>query len=189
MNARVTVVRATGEDIGTKRDAEAAFDGKLREIGRGFMRTVYVDARGRFVYKVANFGKNSDNESEYARMGRVSRTPGCKSLYSPCALFYVDGVAVLAMRVRPLTSGEVTWEVREKFMEAVSLYNSTNRWGDRLSDMHGGNYRGTPGGRLKLTDCGDVDDGMGNEFAAVKARNGNPGECTGCGNRVRNCVC
>lgn len=186
-NTRTTVKRGTGEDIGCKRDAEAAFDGKLVKIGAGFMRTAYVDARGKFVYKVANFGKNSDNESEFERMWRVAATPGCASIYSPVALFYVDGVAVLAMRVRPHDTDATRWEARDKFRETVRLYNETNIWGDKLSDMHDGNFRGTPERRLKLTDCGDVDARQGNEFAAVKA--GKNGRCTGCDQRPGWCVC
>lgn len=149
--ASVTVERGTGMDVGCKRDALAAARGELFPIGDGAQRTVYVDARGRFVYKIEKGGYPGSNRDEYeAFRSSHLREMGLGQYGSPVALFTVEtaggwSVEVLAMPVRPKHSHEASPAEQNRFH---------SRGARRLVDMHPANYRVTPGGRIKITDLG-----------------------------------
>lgn len=147
----VTVERGTGMDVGCKRDALAAVMGNLRKAGQGAQRSVYVDARERFVYKIERSGYPGSNREEYeAFMSGELRERGLARFGSPVALYTVQTrhsgpVTVLAMPFRAQRSEAASPAEHERAAER-GLF--------RLPDMHGANYRVTANGRIKITDLG-----------------------------------
>jgi hypothetical protein len=121
------------------------------------MRTVYKGARG-IVYKVAGgrgrhaANDNAANVSEYERMVRIGRFDA--TLATPCTLYMVNGVAILAMVLRPGDSASASGRAWDVLHAKVQRYNRES--GDHIGDMHGQNWRLTPMGRPTVTDVGDV---------------------------------
>lgn len=154
MNGRtVEVSKWIGHmQYGSKRDAIAAVDGTLPMLGRGACRKVYKGKSPRIVYKVTTSGDNRANVSEYERMLRVQAFD--HNIATPCTLYMVDGVAVLAMVERPHDSDTLDHAAYDRFMQRLTRYNRES--GDHIGDMHGQNYRATPSGKGTVTDCGDV---------------------------------
>lgn len=145
------VERGTGADIGCKRDAIATARGELNRIGAGVQRTAYADRRNRFVYKIENGGWDGANRAEFeAFMGGELRARGLAQYGSPVALFTVTDpngreYEILAMPFRAQASHAASRAEMNRFM---------SRGGNRLPDMHGGNFRVTANGRIKITDLG-----------------------------------
>lgn len=157
MNARTTVTRTTGMDVGCKRDAEACVDGMLREIGHGAQRRVYADARMRFVYKLETEWYPGANRDEYDAFVNVlpNKHPELRQYGSPVALYHVtqsDGsiVDVLAMPFRKDHSNDAPLAESRRFESRLR----NERGVRKLQDMHGANYRVTANGRIKITDLG-----------------------------------
>ena len=149
-NATVTVTRGTGMDVGCKRDALRAINGDLRMIGSGLTRKAYADDRSRIVYKIESRGYPGSNRQEYDTFsGSALRDRGLAQYGTPVALYTIatdDGpIDVLAMPFRSDASHAAPM---------AELVRFRNRGGLRLPDMHGGNYRVTAGGRIKITDLG-----------------------------------
>ena len=146
-----------GADVGCKRDAIAAANGTLPYLDRGACRKVYSGARS-IVYKVATSGDNRANVSEYERMDRIAQFD--RTLATPSTVYFVtvngQEVAVLAQFARPNDSRALDPNTVARFYDRVARYNAENPFGDKIGDMHGGNFRSTPMGRATITDCGDV---------------------------------
>ena len=158
-NARVGLVKRSALGaVGIKSEACDALDGNLQSCGQGLCRDVYVNKTRTIVYKVAG-GKaghpkshNVLNESEFDNMVALRSDPETKSLHTPLTLMYVDGCAVIAMVYRPIDG---------KRLPVAARYRMADVAADKgILDMHDGNYRGTPTGRVKVTDLGDVDRGQ-----------------------------
>lgn len=157
--ASVKVERGTGMDCGSKRDAILAVSGGLARIGAGLTRTVYVDARSRFVYKVENGARwQGTNRAEYEdMMGGEMERRGLTYYRTPCALYTMpDGTTVLCMPVRPKDSRDAAPGAVERFQRRL---REQARVHGAIPDMHPGNYRVTPNGRVKITDIGFGADG------------------------------
>lgn len=150
----VTVERGTGMDCGSKRDALRAIRGEFQRAGRGLCRTVYIDDRNRFVYKIDNAGWAGSNRAEFeAQMGEELVKRGLRTYATPSAIFTMpDGTEILAQPVRPRDSNEADWDTRDRFHDALRRAEQAGH--DPIPDMHGGNYRLTPGGRIRITDLG-----------------------------------
>jgi hypothetical protein len=117
------------------------------------MRTVYVDAAYATVYKLPggrghNAGWNKANESEFEAMQAARTSPDLRRYHTPCTLYYVDGIAVLAMPYRPVDGTDIDYEAQDRLLEVARAHG--------LRDMHPGNYRGTPSGQVKITDLGAI---------------------------------
>ena len=149
-----------GQDVGCKRDALAAFQGDLRHLSGGFMRTVYVNAKRTVVYTLSKRtdypAANGDNESEYEMMLALWKNHRMGRYATPCSLYYVEGVAVLAMVYRPVESTAVARNARWEFQQRVAEWNSEHRGDLYIGDMHDANYRATSCKRVKAIDLGRV---------------------------------
>lgn len=150
--AQISVERQTGMQVGSKRDAYRAANGDLAKVGAGLQRTVYVDDTMRTVYKVANWGWDHSNREEYEAMYVGLAAAGLSRYRTPCALFTMpDGTTVLAMPYRVHHGRALSARARDRFYHDL---RNAQAHGVRVPDMHDGNYRGTPAGRVKITDLG-----------------------------------
>lgn len=171
-----------GSDVGSKRDALCAFYTHLASKGRedmpddmyalapcgkGAMRQTYKDSRYRFVYKLAVHGstiegmrtRNELNESEYRMMHALAGHKATRPYVSPTALYWIDGVAVIAMLARTTGNGHsVNNEAKARMLRA--LYAFTHATGERVRDLHYENIRATPSCRPRMIDVGAVLWGM-----------------------------
>lgn len=163
--------------VGCKRDARAAKNGDLAQLDSGLYRQVYIDARSKVVYKVGHYygppgavgdhtirdddgwcetcdttiidgDDNYANESEHENCQRY-RAEGA-AWAPPTSLYYVDGVAVLAMPFYPFgayTSGtKSSWQ--ERAQERIDLIMEEHY----IEDLHEYNWRLTRQGHLRITD-------------------------------------
>lgn len=127
----------------------------MAQIGSGAFRRVYRRSGAvgsRFVYKVSHYkaqnGKpverdNQYNEGEYCRL-TDERAAG-HTWATPISIFYVNGIAIVAMPFVPQASGACKPGEYNRLPAAI-----------RREDMHGQNYRATATGRLRVTDLGPV---------------------------------
>lgn len=132
-----------------KNDADLI--GNMRQIGGGAFRTAYHRPDSKWIYKVSHYharnGKpvaddNKYNEGEYREM--MDRKTAGQTWAPPVGIWYVDGIAVIAMPYYPQDGRNA--DDRQRAMVH----------GLGLPDMHGGNYRLTVKGRLRVTDLGPV---------------------------------
>lgn len=168
-----------GMTVGCKRDALRAFathlaDAQIEDMpqgmhrlsraGRGFMRQTYFDDRQRFVYKlratdfwdVATLAsQNAANVSEYRTMDALARFKGTRTYASPVALYFVRGVAIIAMLARTSGDGSTIDACKRDAMFAA-FREFRAHTGQHIGDMHNGNYRATPTKRPRATDVGVV---------------------------------
>lgn len=169
-----------GMHVGCKRDALRALATHLHtfgpredmpqnmrpmaQAGRGLMRQTYIDDRSRVVYKLRTSGwhdvatlvaQNAANVSEYRTMSALAAHKSTRTYASPVAVFYVHGVAVIAMLARTTGDGNVIAECKRRAMlDAFAAF--TRATGVHIGDMHNGNFRATPTKRPRVTDVGAV---------------------------------
>ena len=156
-NMRVrNVQRSANGAVGIKAEACSAVDCETQGIRRsgnvsflndGFCRNVYVNDSRTIVYKVAK-RRNEANISEFENMVAMRSDPETRKYHTPLTLMMVDGIAVIAMVFRPNHAHECSDHDRRNFRKVAARKG--------MHDMHDENYRGTPTGRVKVTDIGDV---------------------------------
>lgn len=124
--------------------------GDMARLSAGAFRTVFRRPGGKFVYKVSHYKAragapvkrdNKYNEGEYRRL-TDERDLG-HTWATPVGIYYVEGIAVLAMPYVPQGGDACKPGERDKVRH--------------LPDMHGNNYRATASGRIRVTDLGPVD--------------------------------
>lgn len=166
-NMRVRNVQRTanGGISGFKSEACDAVDvmlGNLRErdakvaiLDHGALRQAFRSRKhDNVVYKVCHTpSANIENESEFRNMLAMARDPETHKFHTPTTLMYVDGIAVIVMVLRPIDGNMLNGR------QAIAAARKHG-----IGDMHPGNYRGTPSGRVKITDAGDVN------FDAMRGR-------------------